>query len=216
MTVRLASVTLALACLAVVGCGGAKTDTGLYAARWEAPSRDLLPGDPPRLVRSSRSVVIEVEDGVCVGARDAPPPRRVHHIAVRETPSAVYIAVFMRPRRRPPGGWCAGVGEDFLRRVTLRAPVGRRAIVNAGLPDHDANPIVYPSLDPQVQHALERSYGARWAHNTCRANPHELAGQYAAQGPSAEAIANSVADNVAPAARASAHRACLDELAHRR
>jgi hypothetical protein len=150
------ALAVAVACTAISGCGGeprspvapakpAMLRPGqLYVEPWFAPTFHATL-HPPRLSRASRSLVIEVQSGRCVNVRDVDAPRRLHHIAVRETRAAIYITVFMRPERQARGGLCAGVAQYFLRRVRLRSPVGRRAVID-GRHYYRRTHVVYPAL----------------------------------------------------------------------
>jgi hypothetical protein len=192
---------------------------GLYTPDWGTP--DVYPGRPvPRFLRSRRWLVIQVNEGICVhekGPREPAPVTRFHHVRVRETSNAVYIAVFMRPGRPEPGGVCAGIGMSFLRRVQLRSPVRRRAVIDGGVRIDALTPIIYPALDRSIETRLERALAVRWARQTCsHGTLEQLQKDWVGGGsPSPQEIAATATDPAPPAARGPAYQACLHALRNR-
>lgn len=205
--------------IAVVGqgCGDeAESDERPYVTQWEAPSR--YP-NAPKFSRSRRSLAIEVSDGTCYPSRGNLRKRvkeRLHRVRVRETDQAVFVRVIMRPERGDPDAVCAGVGSSFLRQVPLRHPIGRRAVIDASLIDSDQMPMVYPALDPAVQHRLQRRYAGPAALDECRDIPPGVLGEkYEVRPPTRPQLARKVAEAQPHAAYRVAKRSCLEGFKQR-
>lgn len=106
-------------------------------------------------------VPIEVQTGTCFPKGDKSSDvarRRLRRVMVRETRQAVFIGVLMRPERRPPGGFCKGVGILFVHYVRLRSPVGGRAVIDTEHHYDPSEPVIYRALDPRTNAALAQHY----------------------------------------------------------
>jgi hypothetical protein len=213
---------LGVAALAVSlrGDGRQPAPLGPYRADW-GPRYDPSTNRTAPLVRTGRTLDVTVRDGRCLTSDGRPEGSirgRFSHIAIRERRDAVVIAVIMRPEKRPDGDACLGVGGDFDYRVHLPHPVGRRAVVADRVYDAPETPIVYPALDPAVQHRLERHYLAPAARYECSETPPEgLQMKYASKRSDRHSLARAAASDVPRGARSTVYRACLEGLdrAHR-
>jgi len=185
-----------------------------YKAMWSSPRSSSVGHGARPFRRDSRTLDIAVMDGTCfpsAPAEQTDARRRLGQVIVREARDRVTVAVIMRPERPLPAGEaCAGVGKDFLYRVRLRHPVGRRAVVSDQVYDAPDTPIIYRALDHSIQGRLERSYLRPAARAECVETPNGvLAMKYDTRHSGDRAVARAAADGAPRAARETVYRACL-------